>query len=107
MTLLPSLTYYFYNHKELDSSVLSSKSYFPLYQSGGLGETFTRLLLRPESLLGSLSYTFQLLASYNDFTDYSVATVNVIVNGPPVGGFLSVLPRVGVALNTVCRFIYL
>ena len=64
--------------------------------------TVFTLPIAANSLSPGLQYSFQLLAGYTSTVPHSFASATVLINmnRPPSGGYLSVSPTQGIALNT-------
>jgi hypothetical protein len=73
----------------------------PLSKAIPRGESnFYQLSLAAGKLTAGLSYTFQLALTYNsDNTAVSTSSVVVVINAPPTGGIVSVVPSEGIALQ--------
>ena len=77
-----------------------STSYIVVVFSGGLRST--SLAIAPYSMTAGISYTFILFALYlSNPAVLGSASVNIVANGPPYGGLLSVTPSEGYALSTL------
>ena len=59
------------------------------------------LAISPNSMTAGLLYTFQLSAGYGaNPTPLGSASINIVANGPPYGGLLSVSPSEGYTMTT-------
>lgn len=80
------------------TSSLLSPSIVPV--SSGIN--LHQLVVKPNSLLPGMKYTFVLLSTYISFnsTYVSSSSITVVTNSPPSGGIFQVNPKRGIALNT-------
>ena len=85
---------------DLPTAILSNMALTPLSQIVPMGVYIFQLALSLRSLQPGSTYNFKLQSNYLGSTSSGSAVFSVIVNRPPSGGFLSISPSVGLAMNT-------